>query len=134
MGTVACLQALPQEIKDNLYVVHTAQLPEGCGLRVAPTGTAGTIRLDEEEKVISTEGELIKMHYSAKRLTPLVSLRPLSSTDSWFILNLFSAVPFFTSLSYVTAMEILEAAKVDTFNMNDIVLPAHRRRDVLCIV
>jgi len=133
--TVACLQSLPQAIRDNLYVVHTAQLPEGCGLKVAPTGTAGTIRLDEEEKILSTEREeLVKTHYSAKRLTPLVSLRPLSSTDSWFILNLFSAVPFFTSLSYVTAMEILEAAKVDTFNMNDIVIPAHRRRDVLCIV
>jgi hypothetical protein len=27
---------------------------------------------------------------------PLVSLRPASSTDAWFILNLLSAVPFLT--------------------------------------
>ena len=43
------LMALPQRIKDRLYVVHTQKLPEGCELRVAPIGTAGTIRLDEKE-------------------------------------------------------------------------------------
>jgi hypothetical protein len=40
------LQALPQHVKDRLYVVHTAAIPPDSGLRVAPTGTAGTIRLD----------------------------------------------------------------------------------------
>lgn len=40
------LKELPQKIKDRLYVVHTSALPDDCELRVAPTGTAGTIRLD----------------------------------------------------------------------------------------
>ena len=41
------LMALPEKVKDRLFVVHTQALPEGCELRVAPTGTAGTFRLDE---------------------------------------------------------------------------------------
>lgn len=41
------LLKLPQEVKRRMYVVHTSALPEGCELRVAPTGTAGTIRLDQ---------------------------------------------------------------------------------------
>mmetsp|Transcript_12823 Transcript_12823/g.19428 ORF Transcript_12823/g.19428 Transcript_12823/m.19428 type:complete len:1413 (-) Transcript_12823:37-4275(-) len=62
------LQELPQKIKDRLYVVHTSALPDDCELRVAPTGTAGTIRLDSacvaqsqvqckrsEEETIKTE-------------------------------------------------------------------------------
>jgi hypothetical protein len=40
------LQALPQHVKDRLYVVHTAAIPPDSGLKVAITGTAGTIRLD----------------------------------------------------------------------------------------
>jgi hypothetical protein len=37
---------LPDKVKERLYVVHTSALPADCGLKVAPTGTAGTIRLD----------------------------------------------------------------------------------------
>ena len=44
---LAVLTALPQHVKDRLYVVHTSALPPDCELRVAPTGTAGTMRLDE---------------------------------------------------------------------------------------
>lgn len=44
------LKKLPQNVKDRLYVVHTAALPEGSELKVAPTGTAGTIRIDESLK------------------------------------------------------------------------------------
>ena len=40
------LKKLPQYIRDRLYVVHTAAIPPDCGLKVAPTGTEGTIRLD----------------------------------------------------------------------------------------
>ena len=167
------LMKLPQKIKDRLYVVHTAALPEGCDLRVAPTGTAGTIRLDQlkpgavareggnilqsvsghgvvrdnrdhssslgaddpqwggnnEYETVSEDsvsmGSSGLMMSSFAHLTttdtskkpapgkkartfsvyshgqgdltqppPLVSLRPASSTDAWFILNLLSAVPF----------------------------------------
>jgi len=160
------LLQLPQRVKRHLYVVHTSALPEDCELRVAPTGTAGTIRLDElqrgtnnassgsisskiprhqsgiieEEALYSSPWSSASNEYGAisedegrttvspslgssfvfRRATdkrtgkaprsnsmlsasapPLVSLRPASSTDAWFILNLLSAVPFLTR--YVTS-------------------------------
>lgn len=172
---LSVLMKLPQRIKDRLYVVHTSALPADCGLRVAPTGTAGTIRLDDhlipspnaydqdlalrvstfsrnssslsskslvysdfrkthDYDMLSTSIAEEEHPSIVPRSLPLVSLRPTSSTDAWFILNLLSAVPFLTSLSYVTTMEVLETARVDTFCMNDIVVPSHRRRDVLCVV
>jgi hypothetical protein len=45
------LQELPKEVRDRLYIVHTAAIPSDCGLRVAPTGTAGTLRLDKSRLV-----------------------------------------------------------------------------------
>lgn len=166
---------LPQKVKDRLFVVHTSALPEGCELRVAPTGTKGTIRLDQsslhettltamaresrdnlssitnssmnassitfgsqhddegftwsgrsEYETITgdsvaaedtkTDAQLLMTSYAhlgggsvgsyggarTRRASafssapPLVSLRPASSTDAWFILNLLSAVPFLT--------------------------------------
>jgi hypothetical protein len=44
---LSVLNELPEKVKRRLYVVHTSALPPECGLRVAPTGTAGTIRLDD---------------------------------------------------------------------------------------
>ena len=41
------LMELPERIKKRLFVVHTSALPKNCDLRVAPAGTAGTIRIDE---------------------------------------------------------------------------------------
>lgn len=162
--------ALPARVKKRLYVVHTSSIPPDCDLRVAPTGTAGTLRLDqiqrgdlpgagiatsvwmeqsirkpknsrdaysislEENEIISSPWSSASNEYAAmtdegirpesvgntlhssfsnlgalaqgdKKTThrssltggpnvPLVSLRPASSTDAWFILNLLSAVPF----------------------------------------
>lgn len=152
------LLKLPPRVKARLYVVHTSALPAGCELRVAPTGTAGTIRLDQltsknhvsrnatassfvahsaipsghmnlssigsiqetEEcegdffealpPTLSEYNSVNKYNLSAKNFggqiqlagrssvignqPPLVALRPTSSTDAWFILNLLSAVPF----------------------------------------
>lgn len=156
------LLELPAHVKKRLFVVHTSTLPEGCELRAAPTGTAGTIRLDQAEtpRTESSKNEASKaeapplsprsgrdnnslnslgsdefmwqghseyedsssdlrlMHSSFAHLErkgpgdsrkqhhrnsvfqsgnsppPLVSFRPASSTDAWFILNLLSAVPF----------------------------------------
>lgn len=53
---LSVLQSLPQEVRDRLYVVHTAAIPADSGLRVAPTGTAGTIRLDRHQPSSSNEG------------------------------------------------------------------------------
>jgi glyoxylase-like metal-dependent hydrolase (beta-lactamase superfamily II) len=117
------LMKLPPHIKKRLYVVHTAKLPEGCDLQAAPTGTAGTLRLDEHvNHAISTrfitptrgmskdqdyytlteergdgDDEAIPGKIAKKKGLkghPLVALRPSSSTDAWYILNLMSAVPF----------------------------------------
>jgi hypothetical protein len=160
---------LPQRVKKRLYVVHTSNIPENCDLRVAPTGTAGTLRLDQFQRgggpgagmgtstwmdrsvqklrnkrdaysISLEDGEILPSPWSSasneyaalsedgeglsdvngsfrhaqtsvqpggekgtrrSSLTgvggstvPLVSLRPASSTDAWFILNLLSAVPF----------------------------------------
>lgn len=212
------LLQLPPKVKKRLYVVHTSNLPEDCELRVAPTGTAGTIRLDQVERRSShasqfsfsmsgyrgeagqasslslgddeflwngrTEYETISeesattpkdtqallsssfANVTAKKsrsnsvftgegaIIPLVSLRPASSTDAWFILNLLSAVPFLTryeasekstflgallslncdSLSYASTMELLETAKVDAYSQHDVIVPASRRGHTLCVV
>jgi hypothetical protein len=171
------LMQLPTRVKKRLYVVHTSALPEDCELRVAPTGTAGTIRLDQLQKSRSRLGDRgmstrnwlnnavdnsssvsldeesdppsawngANSEYDSSSVNsyeethsqpsadfsasfanlaithttgsgkkaransmfasdgmshiPLVSLRPASSTDAWFILNLLSAVPFLSRLA-----------------------------------
>lgn len=50
------LQELPQKVRDRLYVVHTAAIPADSGLRVAPVGTAGTLRLDESGSLQHQDG------------------------------------------------------------------------------
>lgn len=208
------LMKFPQHVKDRMYIVHTSNLPADCDLRVAPTGTDGTIRLDElnqnsvaakmrkmsrddnfqqsdlmlevnkwdrseysssfsgslnldaelsldnigEDEETGPEavgkratafekkkrnnsfekksraGSLLPLSSSGSHEIPLVSLRPASSTDAWFILNLLSSVPFLADLNYSSTMEVLEKAKVDTFAEDDIVVPANLRQDVLCVV
>lgn len=211
------LVALPKEVKDRLWVVHTSALPKECGLRVAPTGTAGTFRLDElhpsdkhggnnnkmlvENKMLAGEPHSARVGHDPKvalsqtknrvakkkdntcttgdnkkinqfvsslddgghpnvsvagdfissikanlvatgeenkktlaKVPPLVLSRPTCVSDAWFILNLLSAVPFLSSLSYSNTMEVLETAQVEVFCKDEVVIPAHRRSDVLCVV
>ena len=159
------LQELPEKVKERLYIVHTSALPPDCGLRVAPTGTAGTLRLDQRrtggkngklllsggenggslgQSVTSTalskyndsSGELTaaalddgghpsmsavgtfhgpsfsdiaRLNGDAAKLPPLVFLRPTCVSDAWFILNLLSAVPFFSR--YAVRPPLLLAAR-----------------------
>lgn len=180
------LLKLPTEVKKRLYVVHTSALPEGCELRVAPTGTAGTIRLDQirrsssnanlsrlrtsmldsslikkpfhqlggdallEEVDEYAESELfvpmtntyahlsgegaVRSHKEHVSEPPPVSLRPSSSSDAWFILNLLSAVPFLSSLSYTSTMDVLDVARVVAFSCNEVILPAFQRSQFLVVV
>jgi glyoxylase-like metal-dependent hydrolase (beta-lactamase superfamily II) len=183
------LMKLPLEVRKRLYVVHTSALPDGCELRVAPTGTAGTIRLDRIRRVSGSnynsqmqrqtkrpsifesnqkqspplfnlehsifedvdeyaeESELFNptpnmyAHLEGGASVPAkpfepppVSLRPTSSSDAWFILNLLSAVPFLSSLSYTTTMEVLETARVVAYCCDEVVLAAARRKEYLVVV
>jgi hypothetical protein len=172
---LAVLQALPEHVKERLYVVHTSALPPDSGLRVAPTGTAGTIRLDTKRRkdrssisvqrkdatASSTEldgidpeslddggnqslsyvGDFfapsldeLKERSIVTKVPPLVYLRPTSISDAWFMLNLLSNIPFFSTLSYVSTMEILEIAKVELFCQGEVVVRAARRMDALCVI
>jgi len=137
-----------------MYVVHTSDL-KGRNLRIAPTGTAGTIRLDKADSIIRKrhssldhidEGsEFDFTHQIQENLSsstndessmgpPIVALRPTSNSDPWFTLNLLSAVPFLSSLNYASTMNVLEAAKVDNFCLHDVVVPVSRRNNVLCVI
>jgi len=154
------LLKLPPRVRKRLYVVHTANIPEEYDLKVAPTGTAGTLRLDqvagrgfamggkkkqrntrqshiEDDELVQSQWSNASNEYEYDGPTkeagtpdiynnmttsfvagsnlgnsrssisagddvgvgvPLVGLRPASSTDAWFILNLLSAVPFMSRL------------------------------------
>ncbi|KAL3945143.1 MAG: hypothetical protein SGBAC_000746 [Bacillariaceae sp.] len=190
------LMKLPQRVRKRLYVVHTATIPEEYDLRVAPTGTAGTLRLDKvpnvsgghqpiggarrpraarsshmaDDDLMAWSGTINEyevdrdagneemsaqsMQYAMttsftgtnkKQIrhsitdmghptVPLVGMRPASSTDAWFILNLLSAVPFMSSLSYASTMEVLETARVEVFAAQERIIEAERRRSILCVV
>jgi len=190
---ISVLRQLPEEVKRRLYVVHTSSL-EGAGdLRVAPTGTAGTIRLDElpgfaqesisnsifngeskeenkRDKLIASQIKQViqnqkksgneecyidslTSHKELQEIGPIskstipgendhgigttrpkVFLRQTCVSDAWFILNLLSNVPFLSSLNYSNTMEVLEIAQVDIFKPTEIVIPAARREEVLCVV
>lgn len=162
------LDKFPARVKKRMYVVHSSNIPEEFDLRKAPTGTAGTLRLDElkkggremERMGLSTyvnndstaarnnsivrfeddevnsswespgseyvDGELNNSSISdaeamgrnsivlpgKKSSIPLVSMRPTSNTDSWYMLNLLQAVPFLTR--YV--LHCVVKMKVNTFD------------------
>jgi hypothetical protein len=196
---IAELDKLPQRVKKRMYVVHSSTIPEEFDLQKAPTGTAGTLRLDElpkegnemarcgvsvlmnsnanrdknslvrfhEAKTISKPWDSASREYldneisdsddnidsrlnaiqkkesigrssivmtGRKSLLPLVSMRPTSNTDSWYMLNLLQAVPFLTSLPYVSTMEVLESARVEAVCKNEVVVAASRRNEILCVI
>lgn len=51
------LMKLPERVKKRLYVVHSSSIPPDCDLRLAPTGTAGTLRLDRGTTTRTTRME-----------------------------------------------------------------------------
>eukprot|EP00536_Pseudo-nitzschia_multiseries_P007501 jgi/Psemu1/256296/estExt_Genewise1Plus.C_1770056 len=165
------LHRLPNRVKKRMYVVHASKIPEEFDLRKAPTGTEGTLRLDESLKGensmsrcgVSTyyadndddkddqsysplpkrgkelgRANSIVISGGTKSAIPLVSMRPTSNTDSWYILNLLQAVPFLTryvaALPYTSTMEVLESARVEAVNKNDVVVPSTRRNELLCVI
>eukprot|EP00934_Nitzschia_sp_Nitz4_P003635 Nitzschia sp. Nitz4//scaffold3_size479765//412909//416775//NITZ4_000177-RA/size479765-augustus-gene-1.625-mRNA-1//-1//CDS//3329550989//3625//frame0 len=168
------LEELPEHVKERLYVVHTSAIPQSSSLKVAPTGTAGTIRLDGSAKLKQVESthsgkpdepsvrassrtledgsnrnisilgnfhealphaliEKFADQNGHSNVPPLVFMRPTDVSDAWFMLNLLSAVPFLSSLSYAHTMEILEIAHVQVYRQGDVVLSGERRPEVLCV-
>uniref|UniRef100_A0A7S1BBZ3 Metallo-beta-lactamase domain-containing protein n=1 Tax=Corethron hystrix TaxID=216773 RepID=A0A7S1BBZ3_9STRA len=111
---ISILKELDDEIKQRMYIVHTASVPEGCGLRCAPTGTAETLRLEPN--------------------TPHENFFETASSNFWFQLSLFSAIPFVTDLTYSATMDLLEVVRVKFFEKGAIVVPQARRKDVLCVI
>jgi len=166
------LEKLPTRVKRRMYVVHSSNIPDEFDLRKAPTGTAGTLRLDELKKggsdisrcgvstyVTKKNVDDVNSPWSSagseyidggsgrdgavgrnsivstkKSKIPIVSMRPSSNTDSWYMLNLLQAVPFLTSLPYTSTMEVLESTRVEAVNKGDIVVPAARRKEILCVI
>jgi hypothetical protein len=85
------LLALPDLVKARMYIVHTAALPKDCPLKVAPTGTKGTIRLDcSHKKDLSCESSFV----AAKSILAPNQKSKSSVLDTWFALNLLSEIPF----------------------------------------
>ena len=85
---LSVLEALPESVKSHLFVVHTSNLPEDCTLRMAPTGTAGTIRLDSSTSRPSANTQLspFSPHASPPRVDPtMLNLRKsLQKNDSMY--------------------------------------------------
>lgn len=169
---LSVLEQLPVDVRDRLFVVHTSALPADCELRVAPVGTAGTIRLDQlfescagpaaspnsestfhylapagalddgGSKSLSFHGvfatpnpkQLQATGLGHESIPPLVYQRPTCVSDAWFILNLLSNIPFFSSLSYMNTMMVLEIARVELYCVGDVVVSAGARREVLCVI
>jgi len=65
---------------------------------------------------------------------PKVMMRPPCISDAWFMLNLISNIPFFTNMSYVNTMEVLEVADVECFSPGEIVVADRKRQETVCIV
>lgn len=81
------LAALPDEVKERLYLLHIAakDLPEGQGLKVAPAGVEHTIRIEVEKP----------RHAEAIEL-----------------LDVFAGIDLFRGFSLARAREILQVARV----------------------
>jgi len=144
---LSVLQSLPEEVKKRLYVVHTSAIPKDSGLRVAPIGTAATIRLDQiipnEQRSASNAGISYDSWSSRHRELellgqqpepPEVLMRPSCISDAWFMLNLISNIPFFANMSYVNTMEVLEVADIEVYSPGEIVVPGRKREETVCIV
>lgn len=84
--------------------------------------------------VAPTQAQLQAAGLYDASVPPLVYQRPTCVSDAWFILNLLSNIPFFSSLSYMNTMEVLEIAKIRVFHAGDVVLPTSTRKDVLCVL
>ena len=62
------------------------------------------------------------------------SFRPTSSTDSRYMLNLLSGIPFIQDLGFTSTMELLELVRIRTFRAGWVVVRSGERGGVICVV
>jgi CRP-like cAMP-binding protein len=90
------LCSLPERIRKRMYLVHVNPntLPEGCGLRIAPTGLANTIKL---------------------------GINPLPHDEAVEMLDAFSRVELFEDLIFDKARALLLVAEVEHYKTSDVI-------------
>lgn len=90
------LCSLPRDIQERMYLVHVSpgSIPKDCGLRIAPTGLANTLELD-------------------------VSLLPYAEAIE--VLDIFSHLDIFESLSIDKAREFLIVSKQEHYRQGEVV-------------
>ncbi|MBF0470786.1 MAG: cyclic nucleotide-binding domain-containing protein [Gammaproteobacteria bacterium] len=93
---LAFLCELPLEVRQKMYLVHVSasSIPEGSGLRVAPTGLANTVRLDVGE---------------------------LPHSEAIELLDLLSTIELLRHLDLAAAREILRIARIEQYEDGDAV-------------
>jgi len=140
------LEALPDNIKERMYVVHTSALDPKCKLKVAPPGIAGTIRVTESktENVKGMKGSEADSdpepgfgHRSEAELAD-VRTKPArtcpETADAWFLINLLSALPFVESLDVGALMELVGVVRTEVVGRGEVVLTSGERGEVIAVV
>jgi CRP-like cAMP-binding protein len=90
------LCSLPEDVRKRMYLVHVNpdSVPEGCDLRIAPTGLSNTVDL---------------------------GVSPMPREEAVEMLDAFSSVEWFGQLPLEKAREFLLAARVTRYRASDII-------------
>lgn len=104
--------------------------PEDLEVEVHSYENAGNPYLCVDGDSCSPSAEIMREIMNSK----LGMSGPTDVSDAWFILNLLSNVPFFSTLSFANTMEVLEIVFIRVFVTGDLVVPASKRDEILCIV
>lgn len=103
------LCSLPELIRKRMYLVHVnpKTLPEGCDLKIAPTGLANTINL---------------------------GINPLPHNEAIEMLDAFSRVELFEDLAFDKARELLLVAEIEHYKASDVIFSKGDRGEKFYVV
>jgi len=103
------LCSLPEDVRKRMYLVHVNpdSVPDGCGLRIAPTGLANTVDLGAS---------------------------PMPREEAVEMLEAFSGVEWFGQMPLTKAREFLLAASVTHHRASDIIFSKGDAGEAFCIV
>ncbi len=103
------LCSLPEETRKRIYLVHVNQdlIPKESGLRIAPTGLQSTIELD---------------------------VRPLPYESAIEMLDAFSHIDLFKSLTFEKAREFLLAFEVNNYKADEVIFHKGDKGDKFYVV